>query len=368
VTAGPQIIVFLNSRSGGQKGGKLLAILVKLLGESNVFDLAAISTGWKPADTLEAFKDVPDVRVMCCGGDGTMGWLLNCIKACGAPSGQFALAMMPLGTGNDLSREFNWGGGFKNTMAKTPWLRKVAAAKPVGLDRWELKLELAGDNANDPEVLHILKEVPDGATTPGGRMFASHFYNYFSIGVDAKIAYMWHHAREKHPERFKSQLGNQAQYAKYGMKAAEGCLGGPPCRLGDSLVVLEILRDGHTDDWIQIEIPPSIRCLVFLNISSYGGGRHLWGGNAAAKRKGFQQAGCADGLIEIVGIKSARDAGCIMVCNPCGKNAQRIAQAQAVRLTFVEETCLQIDGEPWKSRPGSVTIKHVDVATVLHNE
>eukprot|EP00611_Tribonema_gayanum_P020086 TRINITY_DN3606_c0_g1_i2.p1 TRINITY_DN3606_c0_g1~~TRINITY_DN3606_c0_g1_i2.p1 ORF type:complete len:410 (-),score=100.93 TRINITY_DN3606_c0_g1_i2:668-1897(-) len=44
--------------------------------------------------------------------------------------------MMPLGTGNDLSRTFRWGYGFKSRMLKGRFLEKVRTSRPVQLDRW----------------------------------------------------------------------------------------------------------------------------------------------------------------------------------------------------------------------------------------
>ena len=48
----------------------------------------------------------------------------------------FPLATMPLGTGNDLARTLRWGHGLTASMRREGWLRKVARASIVGLDRW----------------------------------------------------------------------------------------------------------------------------------------------------------------------------------------------------------------------------------------
>jgi hypothetical protein len=45
-----------------------------------VFDLAeVISKKWRPEDKLLLWKHVPNLKVLVCGGDGTMGWMFSCI-------------------------------------------------------------------------------------------------------------------------------------------------------------------------------------------------------------------------------------------------------------------------------------------------
>jgi len=128
-------LVLVNRKSGGQTGEVLLSCFSDLLNPLQVWDL---SDGG-PCDALTLFRRVPGLRVLACGGDGTIGWVAEAMRDANLAPGA-ALCPVPLGTGNDFARALGWGGGFDgDTLASVGrLLDTIAAGYTSYIDRWQV--------------------------------------------------------------------------------------------------------------------------------------------------------------------------------------------------------------------------------------
>lgn len=88
--------------------------------------------------SLYVFRHIKDYKILVCGGDGTIGWVLQCLDNVGQDSecSSPACAIVPLGTGNDLARVLCWGSGYTGDEDPLNLLRDVIDAEKSMLDRW----------------------------------------------------------------------------------------------------------------------------------------------------------------------------------------------------------------------------------------
>ena len=75
----PPLLIFVNGKSGGRRGEELKALLAQRP-DLNALDVVDIGRRG-PREALERYAGkVPDLRVLVCGGDGTVAWVLQALE------------------------------------------------------------------------------------------------------------------------------------------------------------------------------------------------------------------------------------------------------------------------------------------------
>uniref|UniRef100_A0A8C6DMM3 Diacylglycerol kinase n=1 Tax=Moschus moschiferus TaxID=68415 RepID=A0A8C6DMM3_MOSMO len=127
------LLVFVNSKSGDNQGVKFLRRFKQLLNPAQVFDL--MNGG--PHLGLRLFQKFDTFRILVCGGDGSVGWVLSEIDSLSLHK-QCQLGVLPLGTGNDLARVLGWGSACDDDAQLPQILAKLERASTKMLDRWSV--------------------------------------------------------------------------------------------------------------------------------------------------------------------------------------------------------------------------------------
>ncbi|KAG2493329.1 hypothetical protein HYH03_008464 [Edaphochlamys debaryana] len=539
------LLCFVNARSGGQMGSQLALLLSQAIGRVQVFDIGekdhrpdrVLSRFYDNLRVMEAGGDAmaavmrQRLRLLVCGGDGTIAWVLGVIKKLKL-SPEPPVAIMPMGTGNDLSRSFLWGPAYSHGWIKTheamyQTLNRVATAREDRLDCWHITVttprkgmfvhgtphslsppapaaaasgpltlsppggrvsglpqsfpggpgagpsapgsvvgagygrghssSLAGGDRTAQAAVHPAVQAARDTSAAGERSVAASvvatlgsatplhniatssvgsaattfttatnmslhtgaaqagtsiptivsgavsnsaeedggigvltgmFWNYFSVGLDAKAAWSFHSLREERPALTSSRLANQFWYSLFSCTSGWFCCAQPL----NVKATLEVLRPGPAGEsagWQPVKLPYNVKALVVLNLQSYAGGRNLWGPRttaAAEKKHGFKKPSYHDGLLEVVGLCSGWHTSVVMASKGSLVHARRVCQAAGVRIAVhapyerndgePSHCYMQVDGEPWKQdipikgreAPVRIEIVHAGVSRVLRNE
>ncbi|KAL0033148.1 hypothetical protein WJX79_005638 [Trebouxia sp. C0005] len=343
------LLVFVNTKSGPMLGHTLRRKFLRLLNPLQVVELPREG----PEQALKLFGGLPNLRLLVIGGDGTVAWILSCIDSIQASIGNEdwvppAIALLPLGTGNDLARCLNWGGGLGafHSRGLTAVLQDIEQSTVALLDRWDIKIQPQtppGKKSSKSQLKRTASKIQGRKEEPEKAEHKA-MNNYLGIGVDAKAALDFHSLRTAYPNWFRSQVGNKLWYTGLGAREIV------QHSVKQISKRLQVICDGE-----PLSLPDDIEGVLFLNINSYMGGVDLWasGYSSAGSARTGKQSFC-DGMLEVVGVYGSWHLGQLQVGL---SKARRLCQCSSATITTLETLAMQMDGEPWLQAPAKLNIE-----------
>lgn len=299
----PQIFnlsFLVNPKSGGGQGAFVAESLPEVMDSFGftASDWCCEAFDWGNLDQQLSRMLHSSKKLIAIGGDGTMSSVLDAyIK------GEFKdveLGLIPLGTGNDLSRAMNIYHNFVNKgLINT--LRKLIMAESRPFDLWKVgdKITLAA---------------------------------YVSAGYDARVAHVFHQDRVHGKIPGNSGFFNKLWYFKVGLEQIRyRMMPGAFLRI----------RDARGK---EKNIPLEGRRLVLIgNVGSYAGGA-----------RPFDRSDFSDGMLEILSIKSFFHFMILMSTSFLdgpwlrwwAKRFLPSVHAVSAELFVPKGECVQVDGEP----------------------
>lgn len=216
-------------------------------------------------------RNTPDLRVVACGGDGTIRWVIQGLIELGF-SPIPPIGIIPLGTGNDLSRMFGWGAEYDGSISIQDYIQSFSKSTVKPLDLWSCSL-LPWDPISENYHSHMKD--------------TQIMFNYFNMGFDPQVACGFHYKRIEKPHLFKSPFVNKCWYTWYALDTVFKQNSHPITS------VCSLFVDDN-----EIPLSPTIKTVIVLNFVCYQAGLDIWGSDENGNVPKLD-----DEVVEVIGIE-----------------------------------------------------------------
>ena len=296
----------INPISGGGQGKSILKFVPEIMqsmGFENSEWKAELTDGKRLREQIREVAEKTETLIAV-GGDGTMSTMLSVMLESGLAE-QVRLGLIPLGTGNDLARVLNLYDTFVNK-GLLFLVRRLVQAKHRPFDIWKVN----------------------------GKFVLA---NYFSSGIDARIAHDFNADRASGKVSSTSGSANKLHYVRRFFADRRHCLGNAKLKF--------LTQDGI---W-QEEDVSGFRTVIVGNIPSFASGANP-----------FDGGDMADGLLEVVPVPNmnsffgALALGTVPLLGKIYKRCfLKTHHAKEIILQTSEEEFHQLDGDDLTRRVGS---------------
>ena len=303
-------IFLINNRSGSRRGIDMRELLISM--DIKTYDIYKLSKSEELQNELSNIID-RDTVICICGGDGSISWACSIIDKCVLKIFP-KICVVPMGTGNDLSRTLGWG------------IKNLSKDKTIQLfDKIRICINLGRVSKIDWWNIEYLDCDKSKVNHMPTKMLC-----YISFGYDARISHNYQNDRNSNPEKFNSQFYNKLMYIKHGF--SEFFI--PSTRINDKVKL--------SCDNKRINVPVNCRSLKMLNINSAASGVFFWGNKV---EKQHRVPTISDNRLEIVSSYGVHN---LVGMNMGISEIKRISQSSETIVDVEEGVYIQIDGEGFR--------------------
>jgi diacylglycerol kinase (ATP) len=300
-------LIFVNPASGGGLGLELMNLLHDVP-NVHLVQLPAEQDTW--STKYSTILQEPTLRACVAGGDGTVNWVITLFSRVFTEDFRPPLGVIPIGTGNDMSRTLNWGGGVSSRGLRTVGRLMENMESTTRIEEIDLWTVVVHQHGSNETIRHQM-------------------INYVSFGVDASITYDFQNIRRNCQPLLCCQCLSKAMFVP------AGCLNVFGKRDISEYMTVELTGlNGLHDTTQKLKPVRGEKTLVFMSTPSIYGGVKIW--------KGEEPISVRDGKVEVI-----LEGGTIKLCLAnLGINFSRAyGQVEAVRIDSTEPCFYQIDGE-----------------------